>query len=105
MNMPASLEIAKRLFERKAPCSINTNLSLLNAKRLYQLKEANSNMMFLVSLPYFQEDLFKEITGRSNLRKILKNLENVIKEGFKPTINMVIHKLNKTLFINKENFL
>lgn len=105
MNMPASLEIAKRLFERKAPCSINTNLALLNAKRLSQLKEANSDIMFLVSLPYFQEDIFKEITGWGNLRRVLKNLEKVIEEGFKPTINMVVHKLNKNSVYQQGKFL
>lgn len=105
MNMPASLEIAKRLFERKAPCSMNTNLSLLNSKKLSQLKEANLNMGFLVSLPSFQKEMFKEITGRDNLGRVLKNLENVIEEGFKPTINMVVHKLNKNSVYSQGKFL
>jgi len=105
MNMSASLEIAKRLFERKAPCSMNTNLVLLNAKKLSQLKEANSDMGFLVSLPYFQEEIFKEITGRDNLRIVLNNLEKIIEEGFKPTINMVVHKLNKNSVYQQGKFL
>ena len=105
MNMPASLEIARKLFERKAPCSMNTNLALLDAEKLSQLKEANSDMMFLVSLPYFQDKLFEEITGRDNLKRVLKNLENVIAEGFKPTINMVVHKLNKNSVYQQGKFL
>jgi len=105
MNMSASLEIATRLFERKAPCNMNTNLSLLNAAKLSQLKEANSDMGFLVSLPYFQDKLFEKITGRDNLKRVLKNLENIIEEGFEPTINMVVHKLNKNAVYQQGKFL
>lgn len=105
MNMPASLEIAKQLYERKAPCSMNTNLSLLNPDRLSQLKSANSDMGFLVSLPSIQEEGFNRITNKNNLKRVLNNLENLIEEGFNPTINMVVHKINKDLVYKQGEFL
>jgi len=105
MNMPASIKIAKRLKERNAPCSMNTNLALLNEKKLMQLKDSNPDMGFLVSLPYYQDEKFKQITGRNTLKKVLENLENLISEGFKPTINMVVHKLNKDSVYDQGKFL
>lgn len=105
MNMPASLEIAKQLFKKNAPCSMNTNLSLLNKNKLLQLKNVNQDMGFLVSLPYFQNEKFKQITGANTLNKVLQNLENMIKEGFDPTINMVVHKLNKNSVYEQGKFL
>lgn len=95
MNMPASLEIASQLYEKKTPCSMNTNLSLLNQNKLSMLKDANLDMGFLVSLPSFQKEDFNKITNRDNLERVLNNLENLIEEGFDPTINMVVHKINK----------
>jgi len=95
MNMPASVEIVKQLYERKAPCSMNTNLVLADEKRLLQLKDANPDMGFLVSLPHFQSERFKQITGKDTLKNVLNNLEILLVEGFKPTVNMVVHKLNK----------
>ena len=105
MNMPASIEIAKQLYERKAPCSMNTNLVLADKEKILQLKDANSDMGFLVSLPYFQSEIFKQITGKDTLEKVLKNLEILIQEGFKPTINMVVHKLNKEAVYLEGKFL
>jgi len=105
MNLQASLEIAKRLYERKAPCSMNTNLSLLNPDKLSQLKSANSDMGFLVSLPSVQEEDFNGITNRNNLKAVLNNLENLIEEGFDPTINMVVHKINKDSVYQQGKFL
>jgi len=105
MNMSASLEIAKQLYERKAPCSMNTNLSLLNSDKLTQLKSANSDMGFLVSLPSMQEDGFNRITNKNNLKRVLNNLENLIEEGFNPTINMVVHKMNKDSVYQQGQFL
>ncbi len=105
MNMPASLEIAKQLYKKNAPCSMNTNLSLLNKNKLSQLKNVNPDMGFLVSLPYFQNEKFKQITGINTLNKVLENLENLVKEGFNPTINMVVHKINKDSVYEQGKFL
>ncbi len=105
MNMPASIEIARRLYEKKAPCSMNTNLVLASKEKILQLKNANSDMGFLISLPYFQSKKFKQITGKDNLKKVLGNLEILIQEGFKPTINMVVHKLNKDSVYSQGKFL
>ena len=105
MNMPTSIEIAKQLYKRKAPCSMNTNLALANEEKLLQLKNANPDMGFLVSLPHFQSENFEQITGRDTLKNVLKNLEILITEGFKPTINMVVHKLNKDSIYSQGKFL
>ncbi len=105
MNMPVSIEIAKQLYERMAPCSMNTNLALANKERLLQLKDANSDMGFLVSLPHFQEERFKQITGKKTLGNVLNNLETLITMGFRPTINMVVHKLNKDSVYSQGKFL
>jgi len=105
MDLPATIEISRRLYEKRAPCSVNTNLSLLNENKLSKLKDANPDIKFLVSLPHFQREKFRQITGVDNSKRVLRNLEMLVKEGITPTINMVVHKINKDDVYEEGKFL
>jgi len=105
MNMPTTLNIANKLYEKNTPVTLNTNLALLTPNKIKQLKEANEGMDFLVSLPSIKDKYFTDIVGVPTMNKVLNNLEKLVDSGFKPVINMVVHKMNKDDVYEQGKFL
>lgn len=102
-NMPATLQIAKRL--RGRSYSLNTNLTLMNDKKFNQLLEANSRFGVLTSLPHYKQEQFQQFTKNKKMNNFYTGLERVMKKGVPTTVNMVVHKYNKDDVKDEAKFL
>jgi radical SAM protein with 4Fe4S-binding SPASM domain len=103
LNLPAVLEIAKGNKERGF--SLNSNLTMLNERKLYSLLDVTSNFGILASLPHFKTEQFNSIVGRKTLPKFYQNLKRIRDNEIKVTINMVTNKLNKDSVYEQGKFL
>jgi uncharacterized protein len=94
LNLPATLEIANKLWQKQAPCSINSNMAFATERSLRKIKEVHPQFSMLVSLPSHRKEKFQEIVGVDNFDKIYENIKTARRIGIRITPNMVIHKLN-----------
>jgi len=107
LNLDSVIAMAEGFKKRGLFYNLNTNLTLLSNEKLEKIKESSTNGRFgiLTSLPHYDKKKFEEITGAQNINDFYTNLENVIKQGFTLTVNMVVHKLNHKDIYNEGKFL
>lgn len=102
-NMPATLQIAKRL--RGRSYEINTNLTMMDEKKLEQILKTNSRIGMLTSLPHYRKKEFQQFTQSKKLNKFYQGLKLVTNKNIPLTVNMVVHKYNKNDVKNEAKFL
>lgn len=73
---------------------INSNLSLLEREDIKKLKYMNIKGM-LTSLSSYNEDTHNLITQSKSFKKIIKNIESLVKEDIDFGVNMVVTQQNK----------
>lgn len=92
----ATLDVIKRATENDIACSLNTNLTTVTKEDVRLLKQVGVDSI-ITSLISYDEDIHDYLSQRRGaFRQAVEGIQNVLSEGIRLRVNMVVTQANET---------